>query len=471
MSRPARILAGCALFAALVASRLCHLDVLWTEEAYPAAAAIQMLHGKALYRDIWYDKPPLSAAVYLLWGAHLGLAPRLAAALYLALACFLAWLFASRLWGPREGLAAAGFLAFFLIFDIPSALLVLGPDLLMLVPHLAAVYLAWRGKAFWSGLAAGAAFLFNAKGLFVLAACVLFCPQAVAPLIAGFALPNAVALALLAAQGSLAAWWLQVWQWGFLYSRATFLEHPVTAGVLRTLNWSGFHAALVIGSGVFLCSRGERPRLRFALWTLLSLAAAAMGWRFFPRYYFQLLPVAAVMAARGFTLLGRYRAVLLLALIVPFVRFAPRYGVLALDQFHQRSHDWSDLLLSDDAQAAARIVQSGSRSGDTLLVWGYRPEVFAETRMAAGSRFLDSQPLTGVVADRHLTRSDSAAPALAAANRQQLQFSAPAYIVDGLGPLNPALAITRYPDLRSWFAHYREIGRTRFSIVYRRAQP
>ncbi len=471
MSRPTRILAGFALFAALLASRLCHLDVLWTEEAYPAAAAIQMLHGKALYRDIWYDKPPLSAVVYLLWGAHLGLAPRLAATPYLALACFLAWLFASRLWSPREGLAAAGFLAFFLIFDIPSAVIVLGPDLLMLVPHLAAVFLAWRGKAFWSGLAAGAAFLFNVKGLFVLAACALFCPQALVPLLAGFALPNGIALAILAAQGSLAAWWLQVWQWGFLYSRDTFFEHRFTAGMLRTLNWSGFHAALAAGSAVFFIRRGERLRVRFALWTLFSLIAVVMGWRFFPRYYFQLLPVAVLLAARGFTLLGRYRAVLLLALIVPFFRFAPRYLTLALDQIHHRPHDWSDLLLSDDAEAAAHIVEAGSLPGDTLLVWGYRPEVFAETRMAAGSRFLDSQPLTGVIADRHLTRSESIAPTLAAANRQELRTSQPDYIVDGLGLLNPALAITRYPDLRSWFGHYREIGRTRFSIVYRRVQP
>lgn len=470
MHRPTRLLAGFALFAALLASRLCHLDVLWTEEAYPTAAVIQMLHGKALYRDVWYDKPPLSAAIYLLWGGHLGLAPRVAAAFYLALACFLAWLFASRLWGPPEGLAAAGFLAFFLIFDIPSALLVLGPDLSMLVPHLAAVFLAWRGKAFWSGAAAGVAFLFNTKGLFVLAACALFCPQAAVPLLAGFALPNAIALGVLAAQGSLPAWWLQVWQWGLLYSRDTFLDRPFATGLLRTLDWSGFHAALVAGSGVYLFRRGERQRVRFAVWALLSFAAVALGWRFFPRYYFQLLPAATMMAARGFTLLGRYRAVLVLALIVPFVRFAPRYATLAIDRIHHRPHDWTDLVLGQDAQAAADIVRRSSRPGDTLLVWGYRPEVFAETRMIAASRFLDSQPLTGVIADRHLTRSDAAAPALAAANRRQLLSSTPTFVVDGLGPLNRALAIDRYADLRVWFSRYREIARTRFAIVYRRTR-
>ena len=120
---------------------------------------------------------------------------------------------------------------------------------------------------------------------------------------------------------------------------------------------------------------------------------------------------------------------------------------------------------------AAHIVQRDAGPGATLLVWGYRPEVFAESRMIAASRFLDSQPLTGVIADRHLTSSEPAAPTLAAANRRQLQFSTPTFIVDGLGPLNPALAIASYPDLRSWFSRYREVARTRFSIIYRRAQP
>ena len=41
--------------------KLCHRDVVWVEEAYPIAAALEMLRGKLLYRDIWFDKPPVSA--------------------------------------------------------------------------------------------------------------------------------------------------------------------------------------------------------------------------------------------------------------------------------------------------------------------------------------------------------------------------------------------------------------------------
>src|SRR5262245_23872709 len=111
--------------------------------------------GRTLYRDIWFDKPPLLAAVYLLWGTR---ALRLAGALYGLLACGLVWGFARDLWSEREGRIAAALLAFFLIFDIPSAVTPLAADLWMLAPHVAAVWLAFRGRAFWSGVLAGVAF-------------------------------------------------------------------------------------------------------------------------------------------------------------------------------------------------------------------------------------------------------------------------------------------------------------------------
>ena len=87
--------------------------------------------------------------------------------------------------------------------------------------------------------------------------------------------------------------------------------------------------------------------------------------------------------------------------------------------------------------------------------------------MPAGSRFLDSQPLTGVLADRHLSSSLPIAPEWAARNRRELVASDPTWIVDGLGPLNPALAISNFPDLREWLAGYREVGRTRFCVIYK----
>ena len=77
---------------ALLAAHLCHRGVLWTEEGLPMAAAREMAHGKTLYRDAWFDKPPLVPAVYLLWGVRDGVPLRIAGALYDLLACWLAFL-------------------------------------------------------------------------------------------------------------------------------------------------------------------------------------------------------------------------------------------------------------------------------------------------------------------------------------------------------------------------------------------
>ena len=74
------------LFAGLLAARLCHSHILWVEEAYPTAAVIQLLDGKSLYRDIWFDKPPLFPALYLLWNGYIGVPLRVAGTVF-AFAC------------------------------------------------------------------------------------------------------------------------------------------------------------------------------------------------------------------------------------------------------------------------------------------------------------------------------------------------------------------------------------------------
>ena len=71
--------------------------------------------------------------------------------------CAVAFRFASGLWGRREGFWAAGLLAFSLIFYLPSATIPLEPDTLMILPHLAAAYFAWRNRPLAAGIAAGLA--------------------------------------------------------------------------------------------------------------------------------------------------------------------------------------------------------------------------------------------------------------------------------------------------------------------------
>lgn len=455
-----------ALAATLVISRLCHAGLLWEGDAYPLAAAGQWLRGKPLYTGIWFDKPPLLPLFYLLWGALPGWPLRLAGALYALAACTFAAAFAGSLWGRREALFAAGLLAFFLTFGIPSAVIPVASDLLLVAPHLAAVWLAFKRRPFWSGVVVGAACFISPKGVFVLLACLLWNPGGAVALAGGFAVSAGAGVAALAMAGALDAYLQEVWVWGRLYAARTFVAAPLAEGALRTANWLGFHAALALGAGAFLVRRmraGERTEaLRWAVWVLLALAGVAAGLRFFPRYYFLFLPPMVLMAARGLAVSGRLRYIAALLLLVPLVRFAPAYWAAATDPA------WRDTAMDRDSRAAAAQVSAAASPGDSLLVWGYRPEIFVYTGLPAASRYLDSQPLSGVPADRHLSDSTPVETAAPARRRAELMRCHPSWIIDGIGPYNPRLAITQYADLTPWLAGYREFGRTGGTVLYHR---
>lgn len=455
------------LAAFLLAGRFCHLKILWAEECYPAAAAIQLLHGRVIYRDFWYDKPPLTPLVYLLWGAWPGWPLRLAGTVFALAVCWVAYRLASPVWSRREGLAAAWLTAFFLTFDILSSVTTIAPDLLMLLPHLAAVWCAWRGRPAAAGVLAAISMGVNPKGAVVALVCLLWAYASIWRFLFGFVLCGGAMLAGLLAAGAWEGFWRQVWVWGVYYARHTFVPDPVGEGLLRTGNWLGFHAALAIGAGFYWWRERTADSRRTIAWAALSLIAVAGGWRFFPRYYFQLLPVMIIAAARGWTLAGRWRALMLVALALPAARFGPRYAMLAGDLLAGREHRWRDVAMNQDSRRISNLLLARARAGDTLLVWGYRPDIWVYTRMPAGTPWLDSQPLTGVMADRHLTAPRPARElALAAENRHGLQNLHPTFIVDGLGRYNPALGIAAYGDLSGWLAGYRRVAATGGSLLY-----
>ncbi len=178
-----------------------------------------------------------------------------------------------------------------------------------------------------------------------------------------------------------------------------------------------------------------------------------------------------IVAARGFTLI-RSRAcaalAMLLLLVVPFIRFGPRYVMLADDLIHGRQSGWADLALDNDSRDASRIVLANARPDATLYVWGYRPEIYIYTRLRPATRFLDCQAMTGVPADRHLTQSDAVVTSGTREAREALAQSHPDILVDGLSLYNPALSMANYAELRPWLARYIEIARSKGTIVYRR---
>ncbi|MDQ2712463.1 MAG: hypothetical protein M3Y24_09595 [Acidobacteriota bacterium] len=471
--RPQTRLAVALAVVALACLRLCHVHLLWADEDYHLAAALNILHGKVMYRDFWYDKPPLNAIYYLLIGAHAGWPLRILDSFYVLAACFAAFSIARSWWGEKEGLVAAFLLAFYFTFYLPSAVIAFAADALMLLPHLAAIYCAFKKRPFLAGLCCVLAFLVNAKALFVLAVCGIWLLDFLPLLLLGFAVPLGAASLLFLVSGSWPGYYEQVWRWGLLYATGSPVTNPFATGFVRTADWLGFHGAIAAGS-IFCILRSSRSdRFKLLSWIVVSFAAVCLGTRFAPHYFLQLLPALVIAASRGTVLAwSGYRkqtAVILgIALLVPLARFGPRYLMLAYDSFKGQRPHWSDVAMDLDSQNVARQIRAHSRSGDTLLVWGYRPDIYVYTRLTSDSIFWDSQPLTGVPADRHLHVRDAIYGGPAAANRAQLTKSHPTWLVDGLGPLNPRLAPNVFADLRPWLAHYRIVGRTSLCVIYHR---
>ncbi|MBZ5586708.1 MAG: hypothetical protein LAQ30_31880, partial [Acidobacteriia bacterium] len=327
-------------------------------------------------------------------------------------------------------------------------------------------WMAHRRRPLWSGALAGIGFWVSPKAVFVAAACALWYPGGAALMAAGFAAVTAAGVAVLWGCGALGPYWREVWEWGRLYAGGTFLGEPLKTGAARTANWMGFHIAAVAAAGWFLVRTVRAGRrvegLRWVGWLVLALMGVAAGMRFFPRYYFLLLPVIVLMAARGFALPGRARDFVALLLLIPLTRFGPSYVTAVADP------SWRDTAMDRDSRTAAAALRGMAHPGDTLFVWGYRPELYVYARVPAGAMFLDSQPLTGVPADRHLTQSAPIELAAAREHRAELAATAPTFVADGLSPYNPRLGIDRYPDLRAWFAHYQPVARTSQTVIYRR---
>lgn len=438
------------------------------------AAAIDILHGKVPYRDFWYDKPPLCGLFYLFIGGYAGWPLRILDSAYILVACRLSYLVARHWWESEwEGYIAAFLLAFFTTFYLPSAIIPFAADGLMIVPHLAAIYCARKKLALWAGLWAGIALLVNTKGIFVLLTCAAFLAGQVPGLLFGLALPLVLGLAGALISGAWTGYCEQVWRWGWIYMRTSPVGNPLRTGLARTLNWAGFHAALIAGAAYGLARIKRNDWNQLLLWIGLSFAAVCLGGRFVPRYFLQLLPPLVIAACRGIVLAlrpypRRAPALLAVLLFIPFIRFAPRYASLAFDNLSHREPNWSDVDLDLDSQHAAAKIRPMAHPSDTLFVWGYRPDIYVYTRMTSDGVFWDSQPLTGVPADRHLSATEAIYSGPATANREQLARSNPTWVVDGLSLLNPQLNPSMYPELRPWMARYRLVDRTALCLIYRR---
>jgi hypothetical protein len=288
-----------SIFAVTLALRLCHVNILWADEDYHLAAGMQTLDGKLLYRDLWYDKPPLAALVYAAMGALPGWPLRLFDALFVLAVSIATWRFARDLWGRREAFLAAGLMAFLPQFRSAAAVIPIAPDMFLLLPHIVAVHCAWKGKALAGrtvvrrGVSVPGQRSLRAGG--VRAAGVARASRAGG----GIRHPNA-ACARGTGRGGRAAVLFPAGMGVERGLRAQFARTPSAGSTdCAARRLAGIPRGAGIGAAAFWWENRKRENYWLAGWLVLSFAGVALGARFFPRYFLQILPPMVLLASHA----------------------------------------------------------------------------------------------------------------------------------------------------------------------------
>ena len=576
--------------------RIVYAGHLYEDDGLWFTVGEEVLRGKSLYSEIYFDKPPVLALVYafLFWifGAHL-LTIRLFTIAYSVAISGVLYLFGARLYNKHIGLLAA---AMFAVFSTTYPhLQMLSTDFLMVMPYSAGAYLLIRAgldardanrnrsSKDWLALAGGAlvglAFQINPKAILdlIFFAALLFVSgrwnladskrsaKTTAPPTAGaieavskqsagtlaasrlFALAAAGLLAAslpflayIAATRSLSTYWTYVWDWGARYGRYYSTGKIVGSALNSGTNYLALNNTLLIGLGFLVVAVAGQIRSRGAgadqaagasfravatfradvlllMWFVVSFAGVMLGGRFYGHYFLQTLPGLCLIGARGVTGVlsalkaqsESFRRVIIAVLVVGFtftlVRFHGRGVLLAIDgargttsrfnaTWYHNIRDHEERMVAavvrdipDEADAADRFGLEAIRAdgprlrtpegpSDYVFVWGYRPEIYFWSGLLPASRFLSTQPLTGVPADVHYFGDDyrsildEASTAFARAQLiRDLQETRPRYIVDELGMFNTDLSINSYPELKEFMTDYKATGAVaRFMIYCRR---
>lgn len=558
--------------------RIFYAGHLYEDDGLWFTAGEEIVRGKSLYREIYFDKPPGLALVYafLFWifGAHI-LTIRLFTIAYSIAVSAVLYLFGSRFYDKRVGLWAAALFAVFSTTYTTGHVQGLGTDFLMALPYTAGAYFLVRSVrdrthqarlAIAGGVLAGVAFQINPKGLFDLlffSLLLLAWPwlaraagrfnesdnpgddngtgtarvRLFALAVLGLILGSLPFLLYIGATGSLQEYWSYVWDWGARYGSYNPLSKVFVVGLTRTIDYFALNNTLLIAL-VILCAITVRqathriqawfpaggasnPRWFLAdsallLWLIVSFVGVVLGGRLYSHYFFQILPSLCLIGARGITEIKRILksrdagvrsgviAILLLGFAFTVVRFHGRTAVLAADVlrgrkskmtsgwFHERTDREERKIAAlvrglsggedDSAHFGTEAIRDGGPRmrepqgpADYLFVWGYRPEIYYFSGLLPASRYLSTQPLTGVPADVHYFDEDDRPvldEATTASARDQLirdlQETRPKYIVDELGMFNSGLSINSYPEMKEFIKEYKPIGSVERFMIYSR---
>jgi hypothetical protein len=340
----------------------------------------------------------------------------------------------------------------------------------------------------------------------------------------------------IAATDSLSDYWLYVWDWGARYAGYYSLWKTLSAALAQSANYFALNNTLFITLAFVVATailRARRKRLDNAdaeqavgaglasagahrsdvvllIWLAASYCGLAVGGRFFGHYFFQIMPALCLLGGSALVeIISRLNtprvspsvrwlalSLILIGFIFTLGRFHSRTFTLALDLARgaksERTREWLHERLNREermAAAAARQLPDPVRAADLkdvealrraapdeyLFVWGYRPEIYYWSGLRPASRYLSTQPLTGVPADIHYfgwdferLLEDEKTKLAREELARELSQARPAYIIDELGFFNNDLAIQDFAELGDVMEQYDYLGATGRFLIYRR---
>jgi hypothetical protein len=418
---------ACSLVA--VFPRLLSLDMpLERDEGAYACVADSIASGGIPYVETFDHKPPGIHYIYrwsfLVFGRSLA-APRVAAVLAVACACFLL----AVLLGRHTGCTSAGIGAAFLLGFGSTAPSMAGPtantEIFTLPLILVGVLFLSRlkeGPGF-QGFAAGLAFGLGAMIKQPIAligaatAAAAFWPlrlQWRTLLLAGTAfaigavLPFGTALGWYIGRGQLGPFWDCIYRYNSDYMGFVPWQRSLLNGwdVLLYV----FHSEVILWMlalvGLFVRRRGPIPSLVHWTWLLASFGAVALGRSYYPHYFIFMLPVLAygagmVIARLAEARIGAFGTVAAIAGCSVFYHL-PLWRIPGPD-LSRMIYLNSDLFVRT-RELGTFLHQHGRN--DTAFVLGSEPELYFYASMRPVTRFIYSYPFSSNARNRSIYRRD-----------------------------------------------------------------
>ncbi len=388
------------------------------DEGLYAYGGWQLLKGLVLYRDLWDFKPPgiyfLNALIFII-SSPKAVNIYVCAAFFGSLTCLGIYKIAERMWGKGVALVSALFFALFSASPYVQGCGV-NTEVFMIAPLTWGLYAVIRaledGKGRWyaiSGLLIGCATLFKQVAGVGLSLGLLAAYYNVKQ--PGVALRRALHSLLIFLGCSVVPWLLFSGYFACHGALSDFLfwvlRYPsrymsYAYDQLAWYRWARIQWVLtgtlmfwifsLVALPVTLRKVSPGSEKVLGIFFLLSALAVTAGWMFYPHYFLQMVPVMALLSAKG--LMWVYKAVrgrgpkigvpvlvavlLLLALLYGKVHYK-FYVAYTGDQMSLEENRWAVGSFNESILGIARRLgvdlRLNTREDETILVWKYHPEI------------------------------------------------------------------------------------------------